>query len=1065
MKFDQLKDGFSWTVAEEKVLENWEKNRIFEKSIERAEGKKPFIFFEGPPTANGKPGIHHVISRTIKDLMCRYKTMQGFKVDRKGGWDTHGLPVEVEVEKRLKLKNKQDIKEYGVAEFNKRCKESVFTYKKEWDQITRRIGYWLDLDKAYITLENYYIESVWHILENFFNRDLIYEGHKTIPFCPRCETGLSSHEVSQAYSDVSDPSVYVKMKSLDGDYSYLVWTTTPWTLPSNAAICFHPDETYVRVKHQDEELVMAAALCEKVLGEEYEVLEKYKGSDFAGKKYQSLFDTFASETDKAFYALNADFVTMEDGTGIVHIAPGFGADDYAIGKQNGLPLLQAIHENGHFKEDTGWLAGKYIKDADPEIIKDLKKRGLLYKSEKYTHSYPFCWRCDSPLIYIARKSWYIKTTQFKDKMLENNKKINWYPPEIGSGRFGEWLENNIDWSLSRERFWGTPLPIWICGECGEKKAIGSVAQLKELGDNVPDEMDLHKPYIDDIKLKCPSCSGKMERVPEVIDVWFDSGAMPFAQWHYPFENKEKFDTELYPAAFISEAVDQTRGWFYSLLAISTIFYDKPCFENCIVIEFIVDKDGKKMSKHVGNVVSPFEMVDKFGADSVRWYMISTSHPWISLKFDADGVSITRRKFFDTLKNCYAFWALYANIDDVADNAAKENIPVGDYLRQRKGDEKLIDRWVWSKYNTVAKQVTEAFDNYNVTRATRLIQEFVIDDLSNWYIRLNRSRFYGSGDDPDKFTVYSLLYDILKGVCGLMAPVAPFFSDYIYSQLAGVKTESDTESVHLTNYPVGDDSVIDETLENEMAFVKKVVSLALAARKRKNLKVRQPLPRIIVSADNGVTPSENVSEIILQELNIKNLEFAKDASRYISFSAKPNFAKLGPKFGKGVKQAASIITSLASEEVEKFSQTEKIKIDFDGNIVELTTEEIEIIRSEQDGFAVEADGPFTVVLDTTLSDELIKEGFARELVNKIQNKRKSSDFEVTDRIIIKMFADNPVADAVNTFGEYISSETLAEPFTPQTLDGNGEAETLLADGTVEELKVNGEKTLIGIERVK
>ncbi|MCP4570002.1 MAG: isoleucine--tRNA ligase, partial [FCB group bacterium] len=656
---------------------------------------------------------------------------------RKAGWDTHGLPVEVEVEKRLKLKTKQDVEKYGVAEFNKRCRESVFTYKKEWDDITRRIGYWLDLDKAYITLENYYIESVWHILENFFNRDLIYQGHKTVPFCPRCETGLSSHEVSQAYNDVSDPSVFVKMKAVDEDFSYLVWTTTPWTLPSNAAICFHPDETYVKVSHDGEKLVMAKALCDKVLGEEYEILDTYTGADFIGKKYIPLFDTFASESDKAFFALNDGFVTMEDGTGIVHIAPGFGADDYELGKKNDLPVLQAIKENGHFKEDTGWLSGKFIKDADPEIINDLKKRGLLYKSEKYAHSYPFCWRCDSPLIYIARKSWYIKTTQFKDKLLEYNKKINWYPPEIGAGRFGEWLENNIDWSLSRERFWGTPLPIWICKECGEKKAIGSVKQLRTSGIDVPDDLDLHKPHIDNIKLNCPACKGKMERIPEVIDVWFDSGAMPFAQWHYPFENKDKFDTELYPAAFISEAVDQTRGWFYSLLAISTIFYDKPCFQNCIVQEFVVDKEGKKMSKHVGNVVSPFEMVDTYGADSVRWYMISTSHPWISLKFDVEGVAITRRKFFDTLKNCYAFWALYANIDDVADNAEKEGVSVGEYLSKRKGEEKLIDKWVRSRFNTVIKETTEAFDKYNVTRATRLVQEFVIDDLSNWYIRLNR----------------------------------------------------------------------------------------------------------------------------------------------------------------------------------------------------------------------------------------------------------------------------------------------------------------------------------------
>lgn len=1064
MKFDQLKDGFSWTKAEEQVLKNWDANRIFEKSLEQAEGKKPFIFFEGPPTANGKPGIHHVGGRTIKDLICRYKTMQGFKVDRKGGWDTHGLPVEVEVEKKLKLKTKQDVEKFGVAEFNRKCKESVFTYKKEWDEITRRIGYWLDLDKAYITLENYYIESVWHILENFFNRDLIYQGHKTVPFCPRCETGLSSHEVSQAYDDVSDPSVYVRMKAVDEDYSFLVWTTTPWTLPSNAAICLHPMETYVKVEHNGEKLVLAEALCGAVLGEEYEILERYTGADFVGKRYVPLFDTFKDEANNAFYALNDTFVTMEDGTGIVHIAPGFGADDYELGKKNKLPVLQAIEENGHFKEDTGWLAGMFIKKADPKIIEDLKKRGLLYKSEKYTHSYPFCWRCDSPLIYIARKSWYIKTTQFKDQLLANNKKINWYPPEIGEGRFGEWLENNIDWSLSRERFWGTPLPIWICEKCGEKKAIGSIEQLRTDGIDVPEDLDLHKPYIDEITLTCPSCSGSMHRIPEVIDVWFDSGAMPFAQWHYPFENKDKFDEELYPAAFISEAVDQTRGWFYSLLAISTIYYEKPCFENCIVQEFVVDKDGKKMSKHIGNVVSPFEMVNTYGADSVRWYMISTSHPWIALKFDVDGVAITRRKYFDTLKNCYAFWALYANIDDVADGAAKEGGSVGDYLRKRRGEDKLIDKWVWSRYNTTVGETAKAFDNYNVTRAARLIQDFVIDDLSNWYIRLNRSRFYGSGDDPDKFTVYSLLYDILMGVCKLMAPIAPFFSDFIYGQLVGEGGNGEPESVHLSSYPKADAGVIDSRLEKEMTFVKKVVSLALAARKRKNLKVRQPLSRIIISADNGVRPSENVKEIILKELNIKDVEFSDKTAGYISYAAKPNFAKLGPKFGKGVKKAAEIIKSLSSADVYNFSKSEKIEIDFDGKSVEITAEEVEVVKNEQEGFAVESDGPFTVVLDTALDDELVKEGFARELVNKIQNKRKSSDFDVSDRIRVTMFADDPVAEAVRAYGDYICSETLSEPFKPQALSGNDEAAARESAGTVEKLKVNGETVYIDIERM-
>ncbi|MEE9442489.1 MAG: isoleucine--tRNA ligase [candidate division Zixibacteria bacterium] len=1064
MKFDQLKDNFSWAGIEDEILGFWEKNNIFSRSMEQNKDNEPYVFFEGPPTANGEPGIHHVISRTIKDLICRYKTMQGFRVDRKAGWDTHGLPVEVEVEKRLNLKTKQEVKQYGIAEFNKRCKESVFTYKKDWDELTRRLGYWLDLDKAYITLENYYIESVWYILANFFNRDLIYLGYKTVPFCPRCETVLSSHEVGQDYRDVSDPSVFVRMKAVDDDYSFLVWTTTPWTLPSNAAICLHPNQNYVCVKYKDERLVLAEALANRVLGDDFEVLETKKGSEYVNIKYQPLFDTFADEADKAFYAINADFVSMKDGTGIVHIAPGFGADDYEIGKKYGLPVLQAIYENGYFKEDTGWLAGKFIKDADPEIIADLDKRGLLFMAEKYTHSYPFCWRCHSPLIYIARDSWYIRTTQFKDKLLEYNKRINWYPPEIGSGRFGEWLENNIDWAISRERFWGTPLPIWICDKCGEKRAVGSVEQLKNEGIGVPDNLDLHKPYIDEIKLTCSACSGEMTRVSEVIDVWFDSGAMPFAQWHYPFENKDRFDKELFPAAFISEAVDQTRGWFYSLLAISTIFYDKSCFENCLVMEFVVDQEGKKMSKHIGNYIEPFDMFNTYGADAVRWYMISISHPWIALKFDPEGVKITQRKFFDTLKNSYAFWALYANIDDIAERADKENLSISDFLRKRAGRETLIDKWIRSRYNSVVKSVSEVLDDYNITRAARLIQDFVIDDMSNWYIRLNRSRFYSSGNDPDKMLVYSILYDILVGVCGLMAPIAPFFCDFIYGQLVGESRRAKGESIHLTSYPNYNVEAIDTGLEEEMAYVQKVVSLALSARKRKNLKVRQPLSRIIINNQNGDKPSDNINEIILRELNIKTIEYSDNPAEYVSYSAKPVFAKLGPKFGKAVKQAAEKISSLPSDEIKDFARTQSLKLEFDGRQVELTTEEVEIIRNEREGFAVESDGPYTVVLDTSLNEELRQEGFARELVNKIQNKRKSSGFEVTDRIRITLFADEPVAAAIKNFGDYISAETLAEPFTANPIEGNKEAGAQFALGTIEELKINGEITYIAIGRI-
>ncbi len=1055
MKFDQLKDNFSWTGIEEKILKFWEENRIFEKSIEQTKGSERFIFFEGPPTANGRPGIHHIISRTIKDLICRYKTMQGFRVDRKAGWDTHGLPVEVEVEKALNLHSKQDVEAYGVAEFNEKCRESVFRYKKDWDEITRRIGYWLDLDQAYITLDNHYIETVWHILADFFDRDLIYLGYKTVPFCPRCETTLSSHEVSQAYEDVDDPSVFVRMKAADGDFSYLVWTTTPWTLPSNAAICLHPDEYYVRVKYNGEELVLAEALANKVLGDEFEILDRKKGSEYVNRHYQPLFDTFADKADKAFFAINAEFVTMEDGTGIVHIAPGFGADDYEIGQKYGLPVLQAIYETGIFKEDTGWLSGKYIKDADLEIIKDLKKRGLLLRQETYTHNYPFCWRCNTPLIYIARKSWYIKTTLFRDKLLEYNKQINWYPPEIGAGRFGEWLEGNVDWALSRERFWGTPLPIWVCEKCNHKKAIGSIKQLYEKGKNVPENIDLHKPFIDEVELDCPVCSGRMKRVPEVIDVWFDSGSMPFAQWHYPFENKERFD-RLFPAEFISEAVDQTRGWFYVLLAISTIYYDRPCFKNCIVIEFVVDKEGKKMSKHIGNVIDPFEMVNRYGADAVRWYMISASHPWIALKFDPEGVGITRRKFFDTFKNCYAFWALYANIDDIADKAAGEGVSVGKYLRDRKGEQKLIDRWVLSRYNSVVARANEAMNGYNITRAARLIQDFVIEDLSNWYIRLNRSRFYGSGEEPDKILVYSLLHDLLIGVCALTAPIMPFFSDFVYRQLLGANAGGQPESIHLTRFPAADDSCIDSRLEYEMAFAKKVVSLALAARKRKSLKVRQPLAQILIHADNGPTPSEGLKEIILTELNIKQIELTDGLDSYISYNARPVFARLGPKFGREMGKVADIIKSLREDQIKRAEVEGHFTIDIDGSRTELTGDEVEIVREEKEGFAVESDGGITIALDTTLTPGLIDEGFARELVNKIQNLRKTSGFEVTDRIRITLYADELLAGAIGRYGEYICSETLADSLEREELSR--------ANGDDKEWSINGEKAVISVIRV-
>ncbi|MEW5994459.1 MAG: isoleucine--tRNA ligase, partial [Candidatus Zixiibacteriota bacterium] len=791
MKFDTLKESFSIPAEEERILGFWEKEQVYEKSKEAARDKPHFVFYEGPPTANGPPGIHHVIARTFKDLVCRYKAMRGYRVDRKAGWDTHGLPVEISVEKELKLDSKAKVLEYGIANFNRKCRESVFRYLEQWNDITRRIGYWLDLDDAYITLTNEYIESVWWILKNFYDRGLIYQGYKTVSFCPRCGTGLSSHEVALGYETVKDPSVYVKVKDVEGDFSYLVWTTTPWTLPSNAALCLKADADYVMVEHEGEKLVLAEALVLKVFGEHKEVLERKKGDAFHKRRYVPMFDTFKDQQDQAYYVILGDFVTLEDGTGIVHIAPGFGEDDYEIGQRYGLPVFQAIEANGIFKDFAGPYAGMFIKDADPKIIEDLKKARKLLKKETYEHTYPFCWRCDSPLIYIARQSWYIRTTQFKEQLIKNNNAINWHPDEIRTGRMLDWLENNVDWALSRERFWGTPLPIWICdnARCGRQVAIGSIKELVDRG--VGSELktqwavgtlDLHKPMMDEVKLRC-DCGGTMTRVPDVIDVWFDSGAMPYAQWHYPFENKDEFEKK-YPADFISEAVDQTRGWFYSLLAISTLLYDQPPFKNVIVFELVLDKFGKKMSKSRGNVIDPFETAQTYGADPTRWYLVSTSNPWLPIRFDLDVLAEVIRKYFDTLRNTYSFFALYANIDQVQDKAAADGLSVEQYLEKKAGEPERFDRWITSRYHSLVKDVIKGFDNYEITRPVRAIQRFVIDDLSNWYVRSNRRRYWAKADDPSKMRAYLTLYRILIGVCRLTAPVTPFLSELLWGELTG-----------------------------------------------------------------------------------------------------------------------------------------------------------------------------------------------------------------------------------------------------------------------------------------
>ncbi len=982
MKFDTFKDNFSVPKAEEQVLEFWKKEDIFKKANELAKNRPHYVFYEGPPTANGRPGIHHVIARTVKDLVCRYKAMQGFRVDRKGGWDTHGLAVEIEVEKQLGIKHKKEIIEYGVDKFNQKCRESVFKYLEEWNRITERTGYWLDLNDAYITLRNEYIESVWWILKNFFDRGLIYQGYKTVPFCPRCETGLSSHEVALGYETVKDPSIFIKVKAADGDFSYLVWTTTPWTLPSNAALCMKPDADYVTVEHEGEKLVLAEALVEKVFGtSEVKILKKEKGSVFEKRKYVPLFDFYLSEfKDKAWYVVTGDFVTLEDGTGIVHIAPGFGADDYEIGRKYSLPVLQAIEATGIFKKLAGPYAGMFIKDADPIIIKDLKIAGHLFKKEQYEHSYPFCWRCDSPLIYIARQSWYLKTTQFKEQLIKNNNSINWVPDEIRTGRMLNWLENNVDWSLSRERFWGTPIPIWICDneKCHAQKSVGSVEELINgaSSDVWKDtfkigKLDLHKPMMDEIKLKCDKCGSEMTRIPEVVDVWFDSGAMPYAQWHYPFEHKDEFKNK-YPADFISEGVDQTRGWFYSLLAISTLLFDKAPFKNVIVLEFILDKEGKKMSKHKGNVVDPFVMVDKYGADPLRWYLVSVSNPSLPTRFDEEGLAEVVRKFFDTFKNTYSFFSIYANIDDISAKAVAANQTVSEYLSSKAGPSERFDKWIVSRYNSLVKKVTVEMDKYEILRPVRFIQHFVIEELSNWYVRNNRRRFWAKADDPSKMRAYLTLYQILEGVCRLSAPVAPFISELIWRELTQCDNKKGAApvSVHMTSFPKSDESLVDLKLEQTMGLVEKIVSLGRAARSRKNIKVRQPLGELLVQLPGNNTLLAEDLGIIRSELNVKDVKSAAELDKYVSYSAKLNFKVAGPKLGSDVKKAALLLEKMGEKEIKELVKSETLKLDLGSNSITLGTDDVLVTKTEKEGYAVESETGVTVALTTTLTNDLI-----------------------------------------------------------------------------------------------
>ncbi len=1032
---------------EEAILKFWDENDIFKKTLAWREDNPSFVFYEGPPTANGRPGIHHVMSRTIKDVVCRYKTQTGFYVYRKAGWDTHGLPVEIEVEKMLGIEGKEEIEKYGVAKFNQLCKESVFKYKKDWDELTRRIGFWLDLEHPYITFENEYIESVWWILKTFFERGLLYQGFKILPYCPRCETPLSSHEVSLGYKDVKDPSVYVKVQLTDEpDTYFLVWTTTPWTLISNVALAVHPDVDYVKVEHNGEKYILAEARAKAVLGDDYQVLARFKGKELEGKTYQRIFD-FVPVDKKAFFVVLGDFVTTEDGTGIVHIAPAFGAEDYQVGQQYDLPVLRPVDKSGRFEPVVTDYAGMFVKKADEKIIADLKKRGILFRKETIEHSYPHCWRCDTPLLYYARESWYIRTTQFKENLLRNNEKINWHPPEVGTGRFGEWLKNNVDWALSRDRYWGTPLNIWICQSCDHREAIGSIAELREKGQNVPEDIDLHKPYVDEVVLTCPKCGGDMKRVPEVIDVWFDSGSMPYAQWGYPHKNKDKFEKN-FPADFICEGIDQTRGWFYSLLAISTMLFDMPAYKNIVVNELILDKHGQKMSKSRGNVVRPEDVIARFGVDPLRWYFITVSAPWVPKRFDIKGVEEVYRKFFDTLLNTYSFFALYANIDQF-DPASSPAVP----YQQRPE----IDRWILSRLYTTVEAVRELMEDYDMTRAARLIANYVIDDVSNWYVRRNRRRFWKSEMGDDKLAAYHTLYEVLITVSRLLAPFIPFVSEELYRNL---RTSDLPESVHLTDYPSVTEeqrAIQDKELEFRMEVAQKVVSAARALRNDLKIKVRQPLQKLVVASANGnvLQAVEQMADLIREEINVKTVAVMSQLKDLVSRTAKPDFKKLGPRLGKLMKPVAAIIQQWRDAEIDELEQNGKKTVEVDGTTVDIHMDDVQIVEHQAGQYAVSRDREIVVGLDPTITPELEQEGLAREFVNRIQNLRKESNFEVTDRIRIFYRAGDKLNQAIQAQADYIKTETLAVELIADAL----------SEGTGQTFTIGEETVQVKIEKVE
>lgn len=1012
MKFEELSKG-SVKEREMKTSEYWKKIDLLNRSVEDRKDGPTYVFYDGPPTANGKPGIHHVISRTLKDMTVRYKTMRGFKVARKAGWDTHGLPVEIEAEKKLGLSSKKEIEEYGVEAFNKVCKDSVFTYSQMWKDMSDRMAFLADMDDPYITLDNDYIETSWHLLDDFFKKGLVYEGAKILPYCPRCGTGLASHEVAQGYKNIKSETAIAKFKLKDKDEYFLAWTTTPWTLPSNVALTVNPEIDYVKVKHNDEVLYLAKNLADKTLGEgEYEVLETMKGKDLEYTEYEQLLP-FISVDKKAFFVTCADYVTVEDGTGIVHSAPAFGEDDYQTGRKYDLPLVNPVSEEGKFTT-TPW-EGKFVMDADPEIIQYLREEGKLFKKQKMEHNYPHCWRCSTPLIYYSKPSWYIEVTKVKDQLIENNKGVNWYPEFVGEKRFGNWLENLNDWAISRSRYWGTPLPIWKC-ECGHLTSVGSRKELVERTiEDIDESIELHRPYVDDVHIECEKCGKHMHREPDVMDVWFDSGAMPFAQHHYPFENKENFEGELFPADFICEGIDQTRGWFYTLMAISTLYTGKAPYKNVLVNDLILDKDGQKMSKSKGNTVDPFETFDKYGADAVRFYSIYVSPPWIPTKFDVKGLTEVDSKLFRSYKNIYNFISLYAQTDDID--------PTSFFVEYK--DRPEIDRWLISKYNSLIELYDREMEIFEYTKVARAISEFLIEDFSNWYIRRNRRRFWSTEVNDDKKAVYNTSYEVLLGVTKLLAPMIPFITEEIFNKLTG------EESVHLTMLPELDESLIDRDLEEKMDLVRRVVTLGRASREDAKIKVRQPLSEILL--DKKLEDQfSSLEELVKEELNIKNIVFEDDLSTYMDYQLKPDFKVAGKILGKHIKAFQTFLQEQNPKDfVEKLDSADQT-IELNGEQVEIKREYVDVKISSKEGFDINMEDGVFVILDTNLNEELIKEGYMREFISKVQQMRKSSGFEVTDEIEISYDADEELVSALESYRDEIMSETLAKKFEPKEL---------------------------------